>query len=143
MFINPVLELWIFFSFFICGFIFGTIFDFFRAIRRNIKMNTLAVSISDLLFWITVLSLCAFFVFSLNGGLLRAFVISAFFIGVLLYFLLISKVVFWLFYKIIEIICKFLHLFFKILLTPIEFSYKIILVCFFKLKNKFSSGVKE
>ena len=140
--VNPSKELLIFLSFFICGALCAAIFDFFRAIRKNIKMNTAFVLISDVLFWILVTSISAFCVFFINGGLLRTFVICAFIIGVILYFFTFGRIIFPLFCKIIGIICHFIDLFLKILLTPLKFSYKIILVWFLKMKNKFNSGVK-
>lgn len=142
MTVNLSSELLIFFSFFICGAICGIIFDVFRAIRKNIKMNTPFVLISDVLFWILVTYISAFCVFYINDGLLRAFVICAFLIGVFLYFCTLGHLFFPLLCKIIEIICHFINLFFKILLTPFKFSYKIILVWFLKMKNKFNSGVQ-
>ena len=142
MFINPSKELSIFLSFFICGIFCGIVFDFFRAIRKNIKMNTAFVFITDVLFWILVTLISAFCVFYINDGLLRTFVICAFIIGSVLYFFTFSRIIFFLFCKIIEIICHFINLFLKILLTPLKFSYKIILVWFLKMRNKFNSGVR-
>lgn len=142
MTIYPSQELWIFFSFFICGILCSVIFDFFRALRRNVKMNTVCVLISDILFWLSSTLITAFCVFFINGGILRTFVICAFIIGGILYFFILSRIIFPVFSKIIEIICHFINLFLKILLTPLRFSYKIILVWFTKIKNKFNSGAK-
>ncbi len=133
-------ELFTFFIFFLCGIILGILFDFFRGLRKAINMNTAAVHITDFTFWLGAILIASFFVFFINGGLLRTFVFIAFFLGVVLYFFTLSRLFFWLFFKIIEIICHFLDLFFKILLTPLKFSYKIIVVCFLKMKNKFKSG---
>ena len=133
-------ELFTFFSFFLCGSILGMLFDFFRALRKAVKMNAPAVHITDFTFWLGAILISTFFMFFINDGLLRTFVVVAFFLGIALYFLTLSRLFFWLFFKIIEIICHFIDLFFKILLTPLKFSYKIIVVCFLKLKNKFKSG---
>ncbi len=138
---NPSRELWIFLSFFISGSLCSALFDFFRAFRKNIKMNTFFVFISDILFWILVTFLTAFCVFFLNGGLLRTFVICAFLIGSVLYFFTLGRILFPIICKIMGIICHFIDLFLKILLTPFKFSYKIILVWLSKTKN--NSGVKE
>ena len=142
MFINPSEELMIFLSFFVCSILSCIVFDFFRALRKNIKMNTFFVLISDILFWIFTAIITAFCLFYVNDGLVRAFVICAFVIGGFLYFFTISRIVFFLFCKIIEIICNFINLFLKILLTPFKFSYKIILVWFLKIRNKFNSGAR-
>ena len=134
-------ELFAFLSFFICGVCVSMLFDFFRALRKVIKMNNPTVHITDCFFWIGALGISCFCVFFLNDGLLRTFVIISFLLGIVLYFFTLSRLFFMLFLKIIEIICHFINLFFKILLTPLKFSYKIIVVCFSRIKNKFKSGV--
>ena len=140
---NPVLEFWIFLSFFVCGAVCGTIFDFFRALRRKFKLSFTWVFITDVLFWILTTAVTAFCVFYLNDGLLRSFVVVSFFIGVILYFFTVSRIVLTAFLKIITIISQFIKLFFKILLTPLKFSYKIILNVFLKFIKKFNSGVQS
>lgn len=110
----------------ICGGMCGICFDFFRAFRIGVKTGAFVSAIADSLFWICVSAVCGYFSFYISHGLLRAFLICGIGIGVLLYFLLISRVIFWLFLKIIEILYKILNLFLKILLTPWRFSYKII-----------------
>ena len=136
---NPVSELWIFFGFFICGSVCGMVFDVFRAFRKNFKLSDAWVIVTDALFWLITTPICAFCVFYLNDGMLRAFVVMSFFIGVILYFLCISRVVFKVFLKIITIISQIIKLFLKILLTPLKFSYKMLL----NAKNKFNSGVQS
>lgn len=136
-------ELIIFSSFFICGIILGIIFDFFRALRKFLHKGIFPVAVTDILFWIISLGVSAYCVFYINNGLLCTFVIAGFLLGIVLYFLSVSCMIFNVFFKIIDILSKFLHLFFKILLTPLQFSYKIILVYFFKMKYKFNWGVKK
>lgn len=136
-------ELLIFASFFLCGAAAGIVFDFFRALRRFLHKGTFPTLITDILFWIICTALCSYCVFYINNGLLCTFVVIAFFLGIVLYFLSVSHLIFTLFFKIINILSKFLHLFFKILLTPLKFSYKIILVYFLKVKCRFNWGAKK
>lgn len=140
---NPVLEIRIFLSFFISGAVCGMVFDFFRALRRNFSLSFVWVLITDSLFWIITTAISAFCVFYLNDGLLRSFVVVSFFIGVILYFFTVSALVLTAFLKIITIISQIIKLFFKILLTPLKFSYKIILNVFLKIIKKFNSGVQS
>lgn len=142
MIYNPVPELRIFFSFFVCGISCGLIFDAFRAVRRQIKCGSAATAFYDMLFWLTVTVLCAICVFYLNDGLMRTFVIVSFLLGGILYFLALSNVALKFFLKIFAAIIKFIKIFFKILLTPLKFSYKMLLNVFLKLKNKVNLGVK-
>ncbi len=116
----------------ICGMICGICFDFFRALRKELKAGAAVTGVTDAMFWICTSVVVGYFSFYVNHGMLRAFVLCGLILGAVLYFLLISRAVFWLFLKIIEIICKIINLFFKILLTPFQFSYKIIV----GIKNK-------
>lgn len=116
----------------LCGGACGICFDFFRAVRKKVKAGAAVTGVTDMLFWICTSVVVGYFSFYVNQGMVRAFVLCGLILGVVLYFLLISKAVFWLFLKIIEIICKIINLFFKILLTPLQFSYKIIV----GIKNK-------
>lgn len=136
-------ELITFLIFSLCGVILGIIFDFFRALRRFLHKGTFSVAVTDIIFWITSIGICSYCVFYIHNGLLCTFVIAGFLLGVILYFLSVSCLIFNIFFKIIDIISKFLHLFLKILLTPLRFSYKIILICFLKMKYKFNWGVKK
>ena len=136
-------ELIIFSSFFICGIILGIIFDFFRAMRRFLHKGVFPVAVTDISFWTVSTCIFAYCVFYINDGLLCTFVIAGFLLGIVLYFLSVSCLIFNMFFKIIDILSKFLNLFFKILLTPLYFSYKIILVYFFKMKYKFNWGAKK
>lgn len=86
-----------FFGMILCGIGFGLVFDFFRAIRKIFPMNSLAVSLSDLLFWL----ICAGMVFGsvklTNRGELRMFSFLGFFSGITAYFLVFgSYVVRWM-----------------------------------------------
>ena len=126
--LNLAREVYVFFSYVLCGMACGVVFDMFRALRKAIRMNVIAVGFSDAFFWVSVTGICAFCVFSINGGLLRTFVICGFVLGCFLYFLTLSKLFLRIFSKFMKIIVKFAEIFFKILLTPFTFSYKIISV---------------
>lgn len=126
--INLTREVYVFLSYVLCGVLCGMVFDIFRALRRTVRMNVAQVFITDVFFWVIITGLCVFCVFGINGGLLRSFVICGFILGCFLYFLTLGKLFLNLFSKIMTIIVNFIKIFFKILLTPLTFSYKIILV---------------
>ena len=133
-------EVYIFLSYVLSGMLSGMIFDIARAVRSVVKMNTLAVGITDACFWVVVTGICTFCVFGINDGFLRSFVIMGFFLGCFIYFFMLGKLFFWIFLKIITIIVNFVRLFFKILLTPFAFSYKIIILYVKKINGSICHG---
>lgn len=112
----------------LCGAGAVMLFDMMRAIRHSIKQNRVLVFFEDLLFWI----ICIFAVWKclwyFNDGELRFYEAAGFAIGALLYILLLQKLFFGVFKVIFKNIFKFTHLIFQILLTPLRFLYKILLV---------------
>lgn len=138
---SPSEEMIIFLGYALCGALCGVIFDFFLCLRISLRLKSAALFMSDTFLWAILTAFCGYFVFGMNHGLLRFFLISGFLSGIVLYFLLISSLIKSIFLKIIEIICKIIKLFFKILLTPLQFSYKIILAPLLRRRKKINSGV--
>lgn len=135
-------EIHIFLSVLLCGFFSSVIFDFFRAVRTFFKFPVIITGILDILFWMVVTALCALCLFAVSDLELRAYQVLAIALGGILYFLTISKWLLWLFEKIICILCKIIKLFFKIVLTPVQFLYKILIVPFLSLYRKRGKAVK-
>lgn len=123
-------ELYSFFAMLILGVCVGILFDVFRSIRRVVVKRSVAVHVSDALFWIITLFMTIKILYIFNDGRLRACLITASFLGGLLYFLTLSRPFIYLFSSILKIFLKIFKFIFKILLTPVRFLYKILLVAF-------------
>lgn len=81
----------IFILFFLLGIVIGSIYDIFRVIRKNFKTSDFVTQIEDIIFLIIsgILILC--FILKFCIGEIRFYVFIAIFLGILLYFLTISK----------------------------------------------------
>ncbi len=86
------------------GAVFCSIYDFLRAVRYNIHHSTLSVFIEDILYS----SVCAVFTFcfliSVTGGDMRGYVFVGLILGFLIIRLTFSKILFYVFSKIIIIL---------------------------------------
>ena len=82
---------WVFAGMWLCGIGFGLLFDFFRAVRKIVPMNSLWVNLTDLVFWVV----CTLSVFALtrltNQGELRWYEFAGLFLGTGLYFLVLGS----------------------------------------------------
>lgn len=130
--ISLTYELCVFFMSVAVGMMEGVLFDLFKAFR--IRVGFCAVAILDILYWFFA-SLCFFcLVFYSDGEIIRGFIFIALLLGLILYFSLFSKWVFFIINKAIYIFLRILKLFFKILLTPVAFLYKILIGVFYRLR---------
>lgn len=115
----------IFFSL-LAGFITGVLFDFYRVIR-GYNVNKFLVVIEDILFW----CLCAIIVFTFllytNYALLGAYVYILMFIGIILYFLVLSPKLYNAERKSVSVMNRVLRISFK----NISYLFKIIKCKFF------------
>lgn len=121
-------EVFALFALTLCGATVTMVFDVFRAMRAAGKENAAATVLEDILFWIISLCIVAKCLWVFNSGELRFFEVVGFIIGAILYILLLQKIFFNIFTVIFVNIFKFLHLICQILLTPLRFLYKILLV---------------
>jgi len=131
-------ELFSFFVSVILALLIGLVYDFFRALRRNTKKDTLW----DIVMWILVLMIVAYTWFVFFEGKLRWYTILGAFLSGFIYFLTLSKYVCFLLFFLVDKICSFFCIIFKILLTPLRFLCKIICVYTKVAKSKFSKKVE-
>lgn len=116
----------IFILFFLLGIVIGSIYDIFRVIRKNFKTSDFVTQIEDIIFLIIagILMLC--FILKFCIGEIRFYVFIAIFLGILLYFLTISKP----YVIILNIIAKFckkvLSFFVNLIKIPYIFIKKYI-----------------
>ncbi|MBE7044284.1 MAG: hypothetical protein E7397_02045 [Ruminococcaceae bacterium] len=120
----------------------GILFDCFRALHRTVFRGVVSVGISDFLFWMSETGLIGAGIYLLHSGSLRFFVILGLVLGQILYFLLVSRVVCTIFVWFIGRLLKIFKVFFKILLTPAQLLYKILIVPIFSLWDWFLRAKK-
>jgi spore cortex biosynthesis protein YabQ len=105
----------------------GILFDIFRVLGGFGTKKRL-IPVFDLIFVLAsaFMITAAFYIYS--SCRLRLYMFVGVFIGVILYFLLFSSLI----VRILKKIFKLFEIIFKILLTPVHFLYKILVIYFFK-----------
>ena len=97
-------ELIIFLSFLIDGVLGGVLMDLLRAFRRNRKVNDFIVYLEDILYWIVLGISVIWLSYVLNTDTIRMYMLLAVFLGLLIYFLTLTKVM----YKVFDFACRYL-----------------------------------
>ena len=98
----------IFIVFLIIGVFIGVIFDFFRATRKAFKTSDFLTNIQDIIFIGISGILIVNNLIIINNGEIRFYIILSFIIGLIIYFLTISKLVLKIFYIFIKLFKKIL-----------------------------------
>lgn len=110
-------QLFSFFIYVIVGILLGFIFDIFRALRKSIKNSTVATNIEDILFVIISFVIIAMVVQIVNKGELRFYILLGIILGILIYFLSVSKYIItgetWILKSIIKILKSIYNFFIK------------------------------
>ena len=132
--ISLAYELYVFFAMIIVGMLEGAVFDFFKAFRKRASSFSV-VGILDILYWIFASFIFLIFLVYSSDGELRGYIFIALVLGLVFYFLLFSRWINCLMDVIIRFFLKFFKFFFKILLTPLTFLYKILVGVFRRLKS--------
>ena len=112
-------QLFSFFIYVIVGILLGFIFDIFRALRKSIKNSTVATNIEDILFVIISFIIIAMVVQIVSKGELRFYILLGIILGILIYFLSVSKYIItgetWILKSIIKILKSIYNFFIKFL----------------------------
>ena len=116
----------IFILFFLLGIVIGSIYDIFRVIRKNFKTSDFVTQIEDIIFLIIsgILILC--FILKFCIGEIRFYVFIAIFLGILLYFLPISKPYVIILNIVVKFCKKILSFFVNLIKIPYIFIKKHI-----------------
>jgi len=123
----------------VIGVIAAFIYDWFRVFRRIIKHNNTFIQLEDCLYWIFV-SLTVFIIMlNKNYGEIRVFSICGVFIGMIIYFILISSLFMNVSMTVVHFIKKVLTFIFNIITTPFKVIIKILSYPFNFLKKIFYS----
>jgi len=125
-------QLFSFFIYVIVGILLGFIFDIFRALRKSIKNSTVATNIEDILFVIISFIIITTVVQIISKGELRFYILLGIILGILIYFLSVSKYIItgetWILKSIIKILKSIYNFFIKF--------FKKINVLILKFLNK-------
>lgn len=78
-------ETWSFFIFIAIGMVYAFIFDFFRALRKIKKVNTVIVSIQDIIYFIIVGIILVIVMYGIMQETLRIYLIFSIILGVMIY----------------------------------------------------------
>ncbi len=139
MVISTVYELESFFSSILIGVIFGVIYDFAKSIRAVFKKNTLP----DIFMWSLIITISGIIWYNFQNGEVRWYMVLGTLTSGILYFLLISRIVFCTFLFLVRKIYCFFNIILKLLLTPLRFLCKILSVYIKKAKTKFFKKVED
>jgi len=109
------------------GFFLGVIYDLIRIARRVYKHGSLAINIEDLIFWVFTIFILFEFLRYNNSGEFRGFILIGCVIGSILYFSLLSNILFKMGVIFLKYINYLVNKLFK-LLNFINFFSKIPLL---------------
>lgn len=121
-------EFLVFLSFIVIGIIMGSLFDFFRILRRVFKTTDFITIAQDIAFWIISGIILLVGIFILNDGKIRAYLFVGLFIGISFYIAILSKS----FVKLGVIIVKAIK---NMVFSPIHIFLKWLLSLLFTVTN--------
>ncbi len=122
-------ELFVFLYALITGASLFLFYDFLRACTQKGNCSLFVLNVTDGIF-VTVACITVLFVtLTVSRGIVRFFEFFGMFLGAVFYKLLLSRLFSAFFTAVTDGIFIFFKIFFKILLTPIEFMYKIVIKC--------------
>ncbi len=137
MIVNTSRDLSAFLCVFICGALVGVVFDSFRAHRKVYPPSAHFLALQDAFFCAIAFSLVSHTVSTYADGDLRWYVFAGFFLGILLYFLVISKFVFSVFLRLFLLLKNIISAISNIFKKLLSYITKPFSVCFKKSKHFF------
>lgn len=84
-------EVDIFFRAIILGALFALIYDFIRIIRRIVFKSFIIMGLEDILYWLIMSVMTCVFLYKVNGGVIRLYIITGIVAGMILYELSIGR----------------------------------------------------
>ena len=137
----------------ILGVVFALIYDFIRIIRRIVFKSFIIMGLEDILYWLIMAVMTCVFLYKVNGGVIRSYIITGIAAGMILYELSIGrfavkyltialKFILRKICKIFEKIWKMLHWGLKKVFKPIRILCSKINVKILR-KHKENSKIKR
>ncbi len=125
-------------SVFLCmvlvGGVSALIYDLFRILRKSFKHKNIFIYIEDFIYWLIIFGIMFFVLLRINHLELRLFEFIGFVLGMILYFVSISKIFVFVMVKVLNFVKLCIKFFIKILFFPIHIVLKLIMspINFFK-----------
>ena len=119
-------ELTVFLWSVLCGVLIAICYDLIKIIYSDEHFCVAVCNICDGIFVLYASAIMIFVLFSVSGGYVRFYEFFGAFLGAFLYKITLSSLLSSVFRKIFDAIFTVFKFFLKILLTPLEFMYKII-----------------
>lgn len=119
-------QLEIFISVFAAGVVAGIFYDLIRILRLNIKHSHMAVCVEDIIYWIVVIIVMFLFMLDKNNADLRFFSIMGFYLGLVIYNILMSNILMEVLEFCVNIIKNIIKIIIEMILTPFKLIWMII-----------------
>lgn len=132
------------------GIAIGLLYDLFRIKRRTVKTRVFFIHFEDIVFWTAALIIGLLTVYAANGGVLRGYILVGIVLGVITYFLLVSRIVIFLMTLILKFTGAIIEIVFRIISFPFRLLYRIIkkpslfiINIVLKLINRIKKSIKQ
>jgi len=114
-------QAWLFLSAVMVGAAIGLFYDAFRVLRKTARHNRLAVQIEDFIFWVAATGLTFYYMLHRSYGEIRVFTLIGVAVGVLLYFVTVSRWVVTAFVAVVNYLKRVVTVAVRIILVPVRF----------------------
>lgn len=111
-----------------CGAALALVFDLFRAVRITLKPNRIVTALTDIIYVFLAFSSAVYCVWRFGNGKFRYYEILGLVLGAVIYSGLLSRFILKALLVIVNKFCLIIRFILKILLTPLLFLYKILIV---------------
>lgn len=143
MFFSMAEEAAVFFYSCLAGVLIMVFYDLISVAGKKQRCPVFILNVCDGIFIVVACAIMVFITFSVSNGIVRGFEFAGAVLGALLYKLTLSRFLSAFFYKICGLVSAFFKIFFKILLTPLEFTYKMVSKCIGVLLRPVVSVVRK
>ncbi len=127
----------------LAGMIILFFYDILSLAGKRQECSLFFVNICDSIFVIVACVIMVFILFTVSNGIVRGFEFVGAALGATLYKLTLSPFIYALLEKLTALITSFFKIFFKILLTPLNFMYKMISKCISVLFRPIAKVLKK
>jgi spore cortex biosynthesis protein YabQ len=119
-------QAWLFLTTVVVGVVVGLFYDFFRVLRKTAPHGYLAVQLEDLFFWLAVTVLVFYYMLHRNYGEIRFFSLLGMGVGVVLYFVTVSRFIVKISVAIVEYLKKVIAAVVRIILLPLRLLFAFV-----------------
>ena len=104
----------------------GFVYDLFRVLRKTFRHPNLVTYLEDAVYWLFVTLVMFYVMLNKNYGEIRAFSVAGVFLGMLLYFLSLSRLFMKVSMTLINWIKKLLLFLFRLIMAPFQLIAKLM-----------------